>query len=139
MTVLKIAISTSIVNTFGGITPRSYPTLSMISSISARVFIMIPAHFASAWLNPAHRAAKYAPAYFPNVAPAMSNAHQPQSPIELSPLTFVFNPVAVKNIGRKKMVTKSATFVLQTFTKACSWYSNTPAMKPPKMAKMPSW
>src|SRR6185436_1392155 len=38
--VLTTAMITSMVNTLGGITPRSSPTLMTMSSISARVFIM---------------------------------------------------------------------------------------------------
>ena len=55
--VLKIAISTSIVNMRGEITPMSRPTLSTISSISARMFIMIPSMPLSGCDRPAPRAA----------------------------------------------------------------------------------
>ena len=46
--VLTIAMIASIVNTFLEITPKSNPTLMMMSSINALVFINIPSTFASA-------------------------------------------------------------------------------------------
>jgi hypothetical protein len=58
ITVLNIAMMTSMVNTFGEMTPRSKPTLITISSIKPRVFIMNPMPVDSARLKPERRAAK---------------------------------------------------------------------------------
>src|SRR5262249_24892589 len=81
-TVLKIAINTSMANTFGGMTPRSKPTLITMSSIRARVFIMMPRQPASSQFRPKNLPANAQPKNFPNVAAAMTMRHQPQSVVE---------------------------------------------------------
>ena len=58
ITVLTMAMSTSIVNTFCEMTPRSKPTLMMINSINARVFIRMPMILDSWWFRPDQRAAQ---------------------------------------------------------------------------------
>ena len=57
-TVLAMAINTSMVNTDGGMMPRSRPTLMTTSYISARVFIMMPIALASRASMPERLAAK---------------------------------------------------------------------------------
>lgn len=57
MTVLTIAMITSMVKTGAGITPSSNPRFTTTSSISALVFIMMAMFFASSDFNPDSRAA----------------------------------------------------------------------------------
>ena len=116
ITVLKMAMSTSMVNTFGGITPRSKPTLITTSSMSARVFIMMPRQPASDQVRPQNRAASEHPTNLPNVAAPMMTRHQPQSSGEFKPCTLVRSPLNVKKIGRKNTVTKCETVFFHAAT-----------------------
>ena len=116
ITVLKIAISTSIVKTLAGITPRSKPTLITTSSINARVFIMMPRQPASAQLSPQTRAAAPQPTNLPKVAAPTMARHQPHNAGESEPRTLVRRPVKVKKIGRKNTVTKCDTVFFHAST-----------------------
>ena len=109
ITVLTIAISTSIVNTCGPMTPSSKPTLMMTSSISARVFIMMPTMRALTASRPAQRAASVQAPNLPAVASTISSAHQPIDCALPSEPMSVRRPVSVKKIGRKNTLTKPPT------------------------------
>jgi hypothetical protein len=72
--VVTKAMITSIANSGGGMTFRSYPMFSTINSIKPRVFINTPSADESRQLSPVKRAAIVAPPNFPNDATAIISA-----------------------------------------------------------------
>ena len=69
--VVTIAISTSIANSAGEMTPTSSARLSTISSVSPRVFISVPITAEARQSKPATRAAIVAPTSLPTIASAI--------------------------------------------------------------------
>src|SRR5262245_30481678 len=93
ITVVRIAISTSMLNTLGGITPSSNPTLMTTSPMSPRVFINVPTQRDSRDVYPLKYAAAEHPPHFPAIATAETSAAKSHSCPDSSDPMFVRSPV----------------------------------------------
>ena len=137
ISVVASAISTSMVNSVGEMTPRSRPMLRTMSSIRPRAFIKTPMVADSRQLRPHSLAATRLPPNLPAHATATMRPHRTQACPESSSPIWVRRPLKAKNIGSRNTTTKSSSLSVSRVAKPPSRGMMTPSTKAPNRAWMP--